>query len=133
MVQSVLAVLIGFVVMAVLVMMTTALAMRFVLRVPLSAMRGGTTMALSPAYLATNVAASGIAAVVGGYTAGVFAHHDRIAHGIALAAVMVVMSLVSKKHSGAAQPGWYRVLLVTVMPALAVSGAALCGALAAPP
>ena len=133
MVQSVLAVLIGFVVMAVLVMITTALAVRLVLRVPFSAMRGGTTVALSPAYLVTNVAASGIAAVVGGYTAGVIAHHDPIAHGIALAAVMVVMSLVSMKQSGAVQPGWYRVVLVTVMPALAVGGAALCGALAAPP
>jgi hypothetical protein len=133
MVRSVLAVLIGFVVMAVLVMITTALAMRFVLRVPFSEMRGGTTLALSPAYVATNVAASGIAAVFGGYTAGVIAHHDQIAHGIALAALMVVMSLVSMKPSGAAQLGWYRVVLVTVMPALAVGGAALSGVLAAAP
>ena len=133
MIQSVLAVLIGFMVMAVLVMITTALAMRYLLRVPFSAMRGATTLALSPAYLATNVAASGIAAVAGGYTAGVIAHHDQIAHGIALAAVMVVMSLVSMKQSGAAQPGWYRVVLITVMPASAVGGAALCGVLAASP
>jgi hypothetical protein len=133
MVQSVLAVLIGFVVMAVLVMITTALAVRFVLRVPFSTMRGSATIALSPAYLATNVTASGIAAVVGGYTAGVIAHHDQIAHGLALAAVMVVMSLVSMRQSGAAHPGWYRVVLITVMPALAVGGAALCSALAAAP
>ena len=133
MVHSMLAVLAGFVVMALLVMMTTALAVRFVLHLPVSSMRTPGPGMPSPAYLATNVAASGIAALVGGYTTAAIAAHDQIAHGLGLAAVMVVMSVVSMRQSGSAQPRWYRVVLATVMPALAVSGAALGGAGAGTP
>ena len=91
MVHSMLAVLAGFVVMALLVMMTTALAVRFVLHLPVSSMRTPGPGMPSPAYLATNVAASGIAALVGGYTTAAIAAHDQIAHGLGLAAVMVVI------------------------------------------
>jgi hypothetical protein len=125
MAQSVLAVLAGFVVMAVVVMIATALALHFVLRVPLAAMRSAGPQMLSPSYLVTNVAASALSAIVGGYTTAAIAGHDQIAHGFALAVVMVLMSVVSMRRAGAAQPRWYRVVLATVMPALAIGGAAL--------
>jgi hypothetical protein len=133
MVRSVLAVLAGFVAMALLVMIATALAVRFVLRRPLATMRSQGPSPQSAAYLAINVAASGLAALVGGYATALIAEHDRVAHGLGLAAVMVVMSVVSMRQSGAAQPRWYRILLLTVMPALAVAGAALCSSVVASP
>ena len=130
-VHSVLAILAGFAAMAVIVMITTALAMHFILRLPAATLRAPGPGTLSPAYLATNVAASGLAAVVGGYTAAAIAGHDGVAHGLGLAAVMLVMSVVSMRQAGSAQPRWYRVVLATVMPGLAVVGAALCGVVAA--
>lgn len=129
MLQSTLAVLAGFVVMAIVVMVGTALAVRLVLRVPFSAMRQGATP--TPRYLIANLAASAIAALAGGYTTAMIAHHDALLHGLSLAALMLVMSLVSMKQAASAgQPGWYRVVLMTAMPALAVAGAVCCGGLA---
>jgi hypothetical protein len=127
MAHSALAVLAGFAVMAVVVMIATALALHFVLGVPLAAMRSAGPQMLSPSYLVTNVAASALAATVGGYTTAAIAEHDQIGHGLALAAVMVLMSLVSMRRVDAAQPRWYRVVLATVMPALAIGGAVLGG------
>ena len=131
MLRSALAVLAGFVAMALLVTISTALAVRLILHGPISTMRASAPGTLSPAYLATNLAASGIAALVGGYTTAAIAQHDRIAHGLGLAALMVVMSVVSMRQAGSAQPRWYRVVLATVMPAVAVGGAALSGAVTA--
>lgn len=125
MAHSALAVLAGFVVMAVVVMIATAVAVRFVLRVPLAAMRSAGSRTPSRSYLVTNVAASALAALVGGYTTAAIAGHDQVAHGLVLAAVMVVMSLVSMRQAAGAQPRWYRVVLAIMMPALAVGGAAL--------
>jgi hypothetical protein len=125
MAHSTLAVLAGFVVMAIIVMIATALAMRFVLGVPLAAMRSAGPQMLSASYLATNVAVSALAAIVGGFTTAAIAGHDQIAHGLGLAAVMVSMSVVSMRQTGAGQPRWYRILLATMMPAMAILGAAL--------
>ena len=127
MVHSALAVLAGFVVMAIVVMVATALAMRFILGVPLAAMRSAGPQMLSPSYLAANVAASALAAIIGGYATATIAEHDQIAHGLGLAAVMVMMSVVSIRQAGAAQPRWYRIVLATLRPALAILGAALGG------
>jgi hypothetical protein len=66
-----------------------------------------------------------VAAIIGGYATAVIAGHDQIAHGLGLAAVMVLMSVVSMRQAGARQPRWYRIILATMMPALAILGAAL--------
>ena len=125
MLRSALAVLAGFVSMALLVMITTALAVRFVLRRPLASMRSRDPGPIPAAYLATNVTSSVLAALVGGYVTALLAERDRVAHGLVLAAVVVVMGLVSARQSGAAQPRWYRILLLVGMPALTVVGAVL--------
>jgi hypothetical protein len=133
MVRSALAVLAGFVAMALLVMIATALAVRFVLRRPLASMRSQDPGPISAAYLATNVTTSVLAALVGGYVTALLAERDRVAHGLVLAAVMVMMSVVSVRQSGPAQPRWYRILLLAGMPALAVVGATLCSSATASP
>jgi hypothetical protein len=125
MLHSVLAVLAGFAVMAVLVMATTMLAVRLVLHKPLAAMQSPAPGPLPAAYLGTNLAASALAALAGGYTTGAVAVNAPLAHGAALAALMVVMSVASMRQAGTAQPRWYQLVLATVMPLLALGGAAL--------
>ncbi len=133
MLHSVLAVVAGYVAMAILVMFTTAIAVRFVLHQPLAALRSPQTHQLSPAYLVANVTGSAIAALVGGAVTAAVAAGHRVAHGLALAVFMLLMALVSMRQMGSAQPRWYRAALVSVMPALAVGGAALWALLAASP
>jgi hypothetical protein len=129
MLHSVLAVVAGFLVMAIIVMIGTALAVRFVLHVPLTAMQSPAP-ALARAYVVTNLSLSAVAALAGGYTAAALAGHDRAIHGAALAGVMVVMSVISMHQAGGRQPRWYQVLLITLMPILALCGALCCDALA---
>ncbi|MGH7523770.1 MAG: hypothetical protein ACREK8_05655 [Gemmatimonadales bacterium] len=129
MLHSVLAVVAGFLVMAIIVMVGTALAVRFVLHVPIAAMQSPAPV-LSRAYLATNLSTSAIAAVAGGFTAAWIAGHDQLIHGLALAGVMIAMSIVSMRQAAGRQPRWYQAILVVLMPVLAVGGAAWCAALA---
>ncbi len=129
MLHSVLAVVVGYVAMAILVMITTAVAVRFVLHQPLTAMRSPQTHQLSAAYLVANVAGSAVAAVAGGAVTAAIAADHRVRHGVALAGLMLLMAMLSMRQMGSAQPRWYRAVLVTVMPALAVGGAALWTAL----
>lgn len=124
MLRSVLAVMAGYATMAAIVVVSTILAVRFILRRPLSAMRSEGPTPPSRRYLTVNVIASAIAALVAGWITGTLAGHDPLTHGLALAALMVVLGLLSARQAGAAQPRWYRTLLVTLMPALAVVGAA---------
>ncbi|MGH7533767.1 MAG: hypothetical protein ACREL4_10790 [Gemmatimonadales bacterium] len=123
--RSLLAVLAGYAAMAAFVIIATILAVRFILRIPASAMRSMDPTALSRPYLIANITASALAALIGGRITGAIADHAPVAHGLALAALMVAFGLLSARQSGAAQPRWYRTLLVTAMPALAVAGAAL--------
>ncbi|MGB7212358.1 MAG: hypothetical protein WBC97_06970 [Gemmatimonadales bacterium] len=125
MLRSVLAVLAGYAAMAAIVVIATILAVRFILRVPASALRSMPSTPPSRPYLTTNIAASGLAALIGGRITGAIADHAPVAHGLALAALMVGFGLLSARQSRAAQPRWYKTLLVTAMPALAVAGAAL--------
>jgi hypothetical protein len=69
--------------------------------------------------------ASAFAALVGGYTTATIAGHAYLAHGLGLAALMFVMSLVSMRQAGTSQPRWYQLSLAIVMPAIAVGGAVL--------
>ena len=133
MLRSVLAVMAGYAAMAAIVVVSTILAVRFILRTPLSAMRSQGPTPLSRRYLTVNVVASAVAALVAGWITGTLAGHDPLTHGFAIAALMVVLGLLSARQAGAAQPRWYRTLLVTLMPALAVVGAATsAGSLLAP-
>ncbi|MGH7590314.1 MAG: hypothetical protein ACREL2_02660 [Gemmatimonadales bacterium] len=125
MLRSVLAVLAGYAAMAAIVIVSTVLAVRFILRVPASAMRSMEQAPPSGTYLTANIVASALAALIGGRITGAIASQAPMTHGLALAALMVAFGLLSARRSGAAQPRWYRTLLVTLMPAVAIAGAAL--------
>ena len=127
MIRSVLAVLAGYLITALLVMVSTMLAMRFVLRQPRVAAGRGPVGPRAGSYLATNLAASGLASCVGGFVTGVLAVGRPLGPGLGLAAVMVLLSLVSMRQAQNAQPRWYQIVLVTIMPPLAVAGSLVSG------
>ncbi len=133
MLNSVLAVVVGYVAMAIVVMITTVLAVRFLLHQPLTALRSLPTQQLPPAYLVANVTGSAVAALAGGAVAAAVAADHPVAHGLVLAGFMLLMAVLSMRQMGSAQPRWYRALLVTAMPALAAGGAALWAVLSSAP
>ncbi|HEY4320048.1 MAG TPA: hypothetical protein VGM77_02630 [Gemmatimonadales bacterium] len=125
--RSILAVLAGFISMVLVVVVGTAVAMRRLLR------RGGPSLnaGMPAAYLVVNLGVSGIAALVGGLITARIATHAPVAHGLALGVLMALMSIASMRQAGATQPRWYQLVLATVMPLLAVTGAMLDGVLGA--
>lgn len=121
-VHSFLAVLGGFAAMAILVMVTTALAAQWMVPGGMRAM-AAPGASLPRAYLATNLVCSAIAALLGGALTARIAGHDPLIHGGALAMLMVLMSYASMKQAEGRQPRWYQLTLMTVMPAIALLGA----------
>lgn len=127
--RSILAVLGGFASMAVLVMVTTAIAAATLIP-------GGMQAMMTPGaplprrYLAANLACSALAAFVGGFVTARLAPEEPFFHGLALALLMVVMGVISARQAGDRQPRWYQVVLGTVMPAVALVGAYISGQVA---
>ena len=123
MLHSVLAVLAGYVTMVIIVIIGTMLAVRFILRRPPAELHASDSPPMPSAYLTANLLISGLAALAGGCVTASIAAASPLGHGIALAALMGIMSLLSMKQAGDSQPRWYQIVLATVMPALAVLGA----------
>lgn len=112
MLHSILAVLGGFAAMAVIVIITTAIAAR----------------AVPPrAYLAANITCSALAAFLGGVITARLAPGRPFFHGIILAVLMGAMAILSARQAGDRQPRWYQLLIGTVMPAVALLGAYISG------
>jgi len=114
--RSVLAIIGGFASMAVIVMVCTVVSMK-----ALNLKSGQPT----PVYLGINVAYSLLAALLGGFIAAKIAGKSPLAHGIALAALMLVLSALSFKTSAGGQPFAYRIFLVIGPPLAAIAGAEL--------
>jgi hypothetical protein len=125
MIRSLIAVLAGFAVMALVVMVSTVVAARLLLGRSLAEMHTPPSGSPSRAYLTANLAGSALAALLGGYTAAAIAGQAQLAHGVGLAAVMAIMAVISMRQAGTAQPRWYQLVLATVMPGLAIAGAGL--------
>lgn len=126
MLNSIFAVLGGFVAMAIIVMVTTALAAQVLVPGGIRAMTTPNAP-LPRAYLTANLACSTLAALVGGALTARIAHSAPLYHGLALAALMVGMSMVSMRQAGDRQPRWYQMTLLTLMPLLATIGAWIAG------
>ena len=116
MLRSIFAVLTGYVTMVVIVGLAT-----FLLQVVKPAwFLVGTPP--PPAYLALNVAYSFFAAFAGGWTAARIATRKNLQHAIALAALTLVLAIVSAALAGEGQPRWYQALLAILMPATVFAG-----------
>lgn len=124
MLRSILAVLGGFATMAIVVMATTALAAATLLPGGMRAL-AAPGAPLPRRYLTANVACSALAALFGGLVTARIAAGRPLAHGVALALLMAAMAVFSARQAGDHQPRWYRILLGTLMPAVAVAGAYL--------
>jgi hypothetical protein len=125
-IQSLLAVLGGFAAMAVVVMITTAIAAQLLVPGGMRATAAPGTP-LPQAYLVTNLGCSALAAFIGGALTARIAGHDPLIHGGALAMLMALMSTASARQYRGLQPRWYQLTLMTLMPLIALLGAWLGG------
>jgi putative membrane protein (TIGR04086 family) len=113
-IRSVFAVVFGYIVMIVVVIPLTLIAVKAF---------GVHSGHPAPSYLVYNVAASLLAAFAGGWVAGRIAPSRRVAHGIALGLLVLVMAWLSYRHYAGQQPFWYQRLLIVAPAALAILGA----------
>jgi peptidoglycan/LPS O-acetylase OafA/YrhL len=116
--RSFLAVFLGYLVMAIVVVLLTVVAVQTM------HLKSGQP---TPGYLAVNVVYSLLAAAVGGWVTGRLGRPLSLQHGYALAAVMVVMGVLSYRHYTGSQPRWYQGVLVVLPAGCALVAAGLAG------
>ena len=110
------AVMVGY-----MVMMLSVIVLTLILVKTMGLKSGNPT----PGYLAINVVYSFLAAAIGGYVTARIAVFKPMAVAAVLAALMVIMGVLSYRHYTGLQPFWYQVMM-TVAPSLcALGGAAL--------
>lgn len=114
--RSVLAVLAGYFAMALIIIVLTAACIAAL------HLRSGHP---TNGYLAFNLLYSFAAAVAGGWVAAKVAGTRRIQHGLALAALILVLGLLFMLHPAPGQPAWDQWVLTLLSPLFAVLGAAL--------
>jgi hypothetical protein len=115
-VRSVLAVLAGFLAMMIVVIVLTFACIAF-----FHLQSGHPT----PLYLAINMVYSLVAALLGGWITGRLAGRAPVAHGVALAILMLAMGMMSLLHPAAGQSMLYLVFLATAPPLVAIAGSIL--------
>jgi len=125
MVRSILGILGGYVAMALLVGVATAVAMRLMLGVSPSSR---TKPRLTPSYLAVNLTYSAAAAFIGGIVCALIVGRSPITHAIILGVLVLAMSLWSMRVAADQQPRWYQLTLAAGMPLLIVAGGMLSAA-----
>ena len=114
--RSILAVVGGYVTMAIVVMLFTAVVKT------LSPSWFASEGAPVAPYLAVNICYSFIAAFAGGYVVAWIAARFPLQHAVALGGLVLVMSIVSAMQYGNRQPRWYQALLAMLMPLAAILG-----------
>jgi len=106
--QSVLSVVVGYLVMAIIVMIGTIALAAAIIPGGLSGMRNAQAPPPpSKGYLYANLALSLVAAVVGGWLTARMAPNAPFTHAAVLAAFVVAMGVVSARNEKARQPSWY--------------------------
>ncbi len=122
MVQSIGAVIGGFLIMAVLVVVTTAVASAALLKAP----EPNSPQKPNAVYLAANLICSFLAALAGGYACCWIAPYAPMNHAVALAILMAVMSVLtaitSRPNNG--QPQWYPWVIAVIGVTGILAGAA---------
>jgi hypothetical protein len=125
MLRSILAVIAGFLVTAIIVMATTALAaMAFGLPMlsTSEATAGAPTVTPSTGYLITNLVCSALAAIVGGWTAATIGRRHPMGHAGGLAVLLAVGGAVGVAWPQPGQPTWYPTSLLVIGPLGALFG-----------
>lgn len=114
--KSVFALMAGFAVMTVLVIVLTAVLQR---RFPAWV---GVPTRPRPAYIAVNLAWSFLAAVAGGYVTAWIAAENPLGNALALAIVVLAMSAISALQARGRQPVWYQIALLVISPLGVLAG-----------
>ncbi len=117
--RSVVAVIAGYEAMVVIVIVCTMIAGPLLASGVIS---GELDQAPVP-YLAVNLVYGVVAAAVGGWLAAKIGSHALLAHGIALAAVLVVLSAALGFQPQPGQPSWYPVTVALLGAIGAIAGA----------
>ncbi|HEX9750037.1 MAG TPA: hypothetical protein VGB22_01925 [candidate division Zixibacteria bacterium] len=116
MVRGILAVFVGLIAIFVSVyFMTGALTIAFGLD-PM------TTQTPPGLYLFFNILLGMVCAVFGGYAAGLVARRDEVRHAMYVAAVGLILGLVSLAMPAEGQPIWYLLITILTMPPAVVFG-----------
>ena len=79
----------------------------------------------TPGYLFINVVYTFLAATIGGYVTARIAVVKPIAVAGVLAALLVIMGVISYRHYTGLQPFWYQVMMMVTPSLCALGGAAL--------
>jgi hypothetical protein len=124
MLRSVLAILAGYVVMAVIVMAGTAAAAA-AFGLPLAPNAGAPVPTPGAGYLAANLLVSALGAVAGGWVAAHVARRRPLTHAAVLAALLVAAGLATLGRPQPGQPAWYPPVLLVLGPAGALLGGLL--------
>jgi len=117
--RSIGAVILGFLSLVILVLVTTPVAVKLLLKDP--------SQRPTPAYLFVNLLFGFACAAAGGWIAGHLAHHARLAHAAALATIVLLLGTWTAAQGGAVragQPLWY----AWTLPFIGAVGALVGGA-----
>jgi hypothetical protein len=109
--RAFLALLAGFLSMAIVVAIITALLMKLV---PAWV---GPTGHPRPGYVIVNLVFSFSAAMLGGYVTAWMAQSNPLIHTLALALIVLLLAALSAMQQRGLQPIWYQLLLVAITPA----------------
>ncbi|MDB6093628.1 MAG: hypothetical protein JWM32_1190 [Verrucomicrobia bacterium] len=111
MLRIILAIFAGYIAMAVLVIVATAVAAKRMLHAP--DVRTAMKLTPTPAYLVVNLTCSALAAIVGGFVSAAVAEGSAFTAIRGLAAVMAIMGIISAVGSkGSPRPKWYAPVLM---------------------
>jgi hypothetical protein len=124
--RSIIAVVAGFIVMMGVIMAGVAAATELIVPGGLFHAATGPREALPPTYFAANLVVSAMGAVLGGWVTARMAPSREMLHVLALALLMILMSIPGLLGYGPSydvQPVWY----IWTLPVLGVSGALLGG------
>ena len=121
MIRSVLSILAGYVLMAVLIMVATVVSARLMLHV--SGVDEMRTMKPTVTYMIVNLGYSGVFAVLGGFAAAALAKRAPLIHALILAVIMIGMGIALMfSNTGNEEPGWYSRALLVLGPGGALLG-----------
>ena len=120
MIRSILSVIVGYLTMAVLVAISTAV----VARLMLPGVRVGQPLQPTGAHMIINLSYSSLFAAAGGFVCSLIAGRYPLAHALALACLVAVLGLVFFLQSSSAgpQPLWYSLTLLLLCPAGVILG-----------
>lgn len=119
MLRTFLALLAGFLTIAVLVGALTALLARF------APQWDGEQGNLRPGHAALNIVYSFLAALAGGYVTAIMPSANPLILVLALAIIVLVLGALSALQSRGKQPVWYAITLVAITPAGVMAGGML--------